>query len=452
MQLKTPHLTTKAQNKHSIAEKLALAATALLSTGTQAQDYLDDAAELASEWNLSTSMLLYSEIDRVSAAEFMLAGNKDFDDTANLDFKIVLDTLTGASPNGAIAQNTPQTFTRASGEEDEISIEEYTTPANTTPLDDSFQDTRVQMSVNWIDSFAEDYRYTLGTNLSKEFDYTSVSASVGLEKDLYQKNTTLSVAVAAGGDQYEPTGGVPVPMAKMVYRRDFGSLSQFRRAFRATRVSESDNISTAEILFGWTQVVNRQMLMQFNLGLSKSSGYLNDPFKVVSVLDSLGSVQEYRYESRPDQRTKNTFFSLVKYHLDESVFDFSYRFMSDDWDIQSHTFDTHWHFFTDSGNFWEPHIRFYQQSAAKFYTPFLLQSEPLPINASADYRIGEMSAITLGLKYGIQLANNKKFEMRLEYYRQTPTQANQPTGVANLEGLELYPKVEAIIFQMNYFF
>ncbi len=440
------------KNKH-VVEKLALAATALLGTGAHSQDYVQDAADLASEWNISASSLLYSEIDRVSAAEFIISGNKDFHDTANFDFKIVLDTLTGSSPNGAIEQNTAQTFTRPSGgEEGEITIRQYTIGANTTPLDDSFQDTRVQGSFNWIDSFAEDYRYSVGSNFSKELDYTSVSANLGIEKDLNQKNTTLSIGISGGSDSYDPTAGIPDPMQPMLFRRDFSSRTRFTRAFKAARGNLSGSISTAEVLLGWTQVVNRRMLMQFNLGVSKSSGYLNDPFKVVSVLDTAGAVQEYLYEGRPDQRTKNTFFALTKYHLDESVFDFSYRYMTDDWNIQSQTFDTHWHFFTESGDFFEPHLRFYHQSAADFYTPFLVQGNPLPIYASSDYRVGEMDAVTIGLKYGMNLSNNQRFEMRLEYYTQSPIKANQPAGIANLDGLDLYPKVNAVIFQMSYYF
>ncbi|MDQ7051312.1 MAG: DUF3570 domain-containing protein [Enterobacterales bacterium] len=452
MQLINRSISNKADKNNHLVEKLALAATALLGAGAHSQDYVKDAADLASEWNIAASSLLYSEIDRVSAAEFIISGNKDFHDTGNFDFKIVLDTLTGSSPNGAIEQNTAQTFTRPSGgEEGEITIQQYTIGANTTPLDDAFQDLRVQSSFNWIDSFSEDYRYSMGGNFSKELDYTSVSANLGLEKDLFQKNTTLSIGFSGGSDSYEPTAGIPDPMQPMLFRRDFSSRSRFTRAFKATRGNLSGSISTSEVLLGWTQVVSRRMLTQFNLGISNSSGYLNDPFKVISLLNTQGAVQEYIYEGRPDQRTKKTFFALTKYHLEESVFDLSYRYMTDDWNIQSHTFDTHWLFFTDSGDFWQPHFRFYHQSAADFYTPFLVQGNPVPTYATSDYRVGEMDAVTLGLKYGMQLANNHRFEMRLEYYTQSPIKANQPTGIANLDGLDLYPKVNAIIFQMSYY-
>jgi len=43
-------------------------------------------------------------------------------------------------------------------------------------------------------------------------------------------------------------------------------------------------------------------------------------------------------------------------------------------------------------------------------------------------------------------------EIRLEYYKQTPNGANQPQGIANLEAFDLYPDLDAFIFQFNYYF
>jgi len=52
-----------------------------------------------------------------------------------------LDTLTGASATGAVAQPNAQTFSRPSGDG------QYTTSPNELPLDDTFRDTRVTKSV-----------------------------------------------------------------------------------------------------------------------------------------------------------------------------------------------------------------------------------------------------------------------------------------------------------------
>lgn len=436
MQLTKP---TNLSNKR-LAEKLAIAATALIGSASHAQE--NDA-----EWDYSVSALAYSETDRVSAAEFILDATKDYSETSNLTYKVVIDSLTGSSANGAIEQNSPQTFTRPSGKG------QFITDANSTVLDDTFQDTRVQFNISWTDALTETSRYTLGSNLSSEYDFQSISFNGEWAKDFNQKNSTLSIGASIGSDQYDPEGKIPVAFSSMVVDEgQFASRDDFWTAFDATRGDSSDTITTAELLLGWTQVVNRKMLMQFNYGFANTDGYLTDPFKILSVVDNNGSTQDLVYENRPDSKTQHSIFGMMKYHLDESVFDISYRYLTNDWEISSHTIDAHWLFFADEGSFWQPHIRFYQQDAAEFYTPFLAESSPLPAFASADYRVGEMTAMTLGLKYGFQMDDGDRAEIRLEYYKQTPNSANEPQGIANLEGLDLYPEVDAVILQFNYYF
>jgi len=184
---------TMKQNKKCIAEKLALAATALIGGVVHAQD-------TESEWDLLASVLTYVEPDRMSAAEVIVAGGKDYSDTSKFSFKVILDSLTGASANGAIEQNTPQTFTRPSGKNN------FVTNANSTPHDDTFRDTRGQINLSWTDSQMKDTRYTIGTNLSKEFDYQSISFNGEIARDFNQKNSTLSAGLSFGSDQYNPHG------------------------------------------------------------------------------------------------------------------------------------------------------------------------------------------------------------------------------------------------------
>ncbi|MCF6193639.1 MAG: DUF3570 domain-containing protein, partial [Kangiellaceae bacterium] len=332
------------KGKRKLAEKLAIAATALIGLSANAE-------EAAEEWDFAASLLAYSEVDRVSAAELIFSADKDYDEVAHVSYKIVIDTLTGSSANGAIEQNSAQTFTRPSGEG------RFVTDANETPLDDTFHDTRVQINAAWTDAITEDYRYTVGTNLSKEYDYASVSVNGEIARDLNQKNTTISFGLSGGVDQYDPEGKIPIPFSSMAVRTQFPSRSAFRSAFNDTRDKESDRITNVEALLGWTQVVDRRMLMQFNYGFSYSDGYLTDPFKILSLVNTNGITQDLVYENRPDTKAQHSFFGLAKYHLDNSVFDASYRFLTNDWGITSHTIDTHWHFYTSGGSFWEPHIR-----------------------------------------------------------------------------------------------
>ena len=74
------------------------------------------------DWEFDSAILFYSENDRVTAIEPVLAGRRWYEDDSFLDIKLVLDALTGASANGAVPSSQAQTFTRPSGKGS------YTTP------------------------------------------------------------------------------------------------------------------------------------------------------------------------------------------------------------------------------------------------------------------------------------------------------------------------------------
>ena len=115
----------KQQNKPKNIRKLLKAATGCLlgaSSIAQAEE------GFFSGWETDIAVLGYSEVDRVSAFEPAISTKKTFDDESILGFKLVVDTLTGASPSGASPSNQVQTFTRPSGNGS------YQTAPGETPL------------------------------------------------------------------------------------------------------------------------------------------------------------------------------------------------------------------------------------------------------------------------------------------------------------------------------
>lgn len=436
---------TKKKSPVNIKAALTLATTALLGT-LPAAGHAQESSKVAelSSWDFDTAFLYYSESDRVSAAEAIINAKKIFENDQVLNLKLTIDSLTGASANGATAQPNVQTFTRPSGKGS------YQTDKNTTPLDDTFKDTRVQLNAQWTQPLAENYTGSAGIHISKEYDYLSLGINGNLAYDFNNKNSTFSLGLSYFQDTFEPEGGIPVAFASMPSA--FGSDESGNKAlYDATRLTDSDDKTTADIMLGFTQVINRRMLMQFNYSYSKVDGYLSDPFKVLSLLDSNGYAQDYLYESRPDSRVKQSLFAQTKYHFEQNVIDVSYRYMWDDWEIDSHTIDSKLRVPLSSTSYLEPHLRFYQQTAADFYRPFLMQSNPMPMFASADYRIGEMSAYTVGLKYGMKLSDGNDLSFRLEYYRQNPKNAGYQAPDA-LESADIYESVDAIIAQVSYSF
>lgn len=425
---------------------LATASCALLGTSTQAQVQEQD------DWQFDTAFLYYGESDaRVKAGEGIFSARKAFDTDEYLDLKITFDTLTGASPTGAVPQPTVQTYTRPSGEGS------YQVEPGVTPLDDTFKDTRVQLNAQWTQPVADDYIVSTGAHFSKEFDYLSLGFNGTIARDFNQKNTTVSAGFSFSHDSITPEGGRPFAFASMPTGTgenddDDGGEDEHDR----TRQNGDGTKNIVDVLFGVTQVINRQTIMQFNYSYSASNGYLTDPFKMLSVVDNQGITQDLLFENRPDKRTKHSFYWQTKYHFGNDaaftpVLDFSYRYMTDSWDIASHTLDTKLRFDFDNGTYLEPHVRYYQQTGAEFYQPFLNQGQQLPNFASADHRIGEFTAYTVGVKYGVPLASGDSMAFRIEYYQQDPSNSGyDKPGV--LQNYDLNPSLSAIILQMSYSF
>ena len=403
------------------------------------------------EWDVDTAILFYSENDgRVSAVEPAIRATRELDDDQRIDLRLVLDVLTGATPNGAHASSVAQTFTTPSGKDT------YTVKPGETPLDDTFLDTRVSFGADWEIGLDRLSRLTLGGNLSKEYDYQSFGLSATYARDFNNRNTTLSASIGLSSDTIEPEGKIPSELQPMVV--EGGDLN---------REGADDDKTITDFMIGVTQVISRRTIMQLNLSIGQTEGYQNDPFKIVTVIDpatglpatasgssffdttSTGNLP-YLYESRPDTRDRTVLYFKTVHHFDEDVINFSYRYYDDDWEISSHTFDVKYRL-QMAESYLEPHFRYYTQDAAEFYTHNLeLGAEVDPTSgavskqyASNDYRLAESETVTIGLKYGIPLTNGSEFSIRGELITQSVDDGSVPDG-------EETPDLDAIVLQLNY--
>jgi hypothetical protein len=129
----------------------------------------------------------------------------------------------------------------------------------------------------------------------------------------------------------------------------------------------------------------------------------------------------------------------------------AYRFMTDDWGIDSHTGEASLRWPIGADSYVEPQLRYYTQNEADFYRASLVAGEPLPQYASADFRLGNFDATTVGLKFGHRTAGGNEWSARLEYYQQSgsipPAQI-----IGNQAGREQYPDLSAVIAQFGYRF
>jgi len=434
----------KYRHSKSVSTTLAAATCTLLGSGAP----MSVQAQEDPDWNFNTSLLYYGEDNgRVTDYSVKMLARRNFVDDRYLSIGLALDTLTGATPNGAIRQDVPQTFTRPSGDST------YTIPAGALPLDNTFHDTRAALTINWEQPLGRLWKTNVGFSGSQEFDYLHLGVNGSIARDFNKRNTTLSAGLSLSRDSWDPVGGAPIPFAPMLDVGDSGNKAG------------TEDKDILDFVLGVTQVVSRRMIVQLNYSLSDNSGYLTDPYKFLSLVDGTtgdtlprspapgtqGPSHEFRFENRPSERTKHSLYGQMKYYMNGKVLDASYRYMTDDWEIDSHTVDARLRWPLGETSYLEPHFRFYTQTAADFYTISLVDGVQLPAFASSDYRLGDFDAITAGLKFGWKTGKGNEMSVRAELYQQDGTIPSSML-IGNQVGRETYPDLDAVILQISYQF
>jgi len=421
--------------------RLMAASCALLSAGaarSQEAGVAPVGTGLLEDWSVDSALAYYHEDGRVQAVEPVVNVSKVLADGQSLNFNATFDALSGASPNGALPSHSPQTFTSPSGKAAHV----YTIAPGQLPADPHYSDTRFAAGGNWTLPLNRVDQLSVGGKFSVEDDFVSATVDASIAHDFNHKNTTLSFGIYNEYDSLHPVGNTPVPGS------DFVSLVR-------TGGKSKDGVGA---LLGVTQVMTRTWLSEFNLSVDRFTGYLNDPYKITSIIDSAGNTTGYEYESRPDQRMRKSVYweNRVAWTSQLSTA-LSLRYMSDDWAVRSDTAQLHLRWsWSNREQYVEPTFRWYRQTAADFYTPFILDSAKQSTGfESADSRLGAFRALTYGVKYAHKLPGlgsraESEFSIRAEYYQQTFNEhVPVPSG---LQGLDLYPGLKAALVQLGYRF
>ena len=390
--------------------------------------------------SFDSALAYYREDGRIQAVEPVVNLSKTFagGDVASLN--VTFDSLSGASPNGALPSNLPQTFASPSGTSLITGRHLYSIAPGRLPADPNYSDDRIAVAGEWQKPLSRLTHLSLSGKVSGEDDFISGTVGASIAQDFNDRNTTLLLGVNNEFDSLRPIGGAPVPGS------DYA-------AFDKDGNKTKDGFG---VLVGLTQVMTRNWLSELNLSWDRFHGYLNDPYKITSVLDTAGNTLGYVYESRPDERTRKSAYLENRVAWNNGSAGLSLRYMQDDWGIHSDTAQAHVHFsFADRQQYLEPSIRWYRQSAADFYMPWLTEQKPATGFEASDSRLGAFHAFTYGLKYAYKLSSGaglagSEFSVRLEYYQQI--QDHRLAAPVLLQNLDLYPGLKAILVQFGWRF
>ena len=386
-----------------------------------------------------TSVLFYSERDRIRATEAMFSVEKHLQNGNVLNLRFTYDGLTGASPTGASPSKQPQTLTRASGGSTVL------VKGGELPIDNSFRETRFALDGDLARSIGNGITISGGLHLSSEHDYKSLGLSGSITKDIDSSKTSLGLALSVLRDVSSPIGGIPTPFMSTdtTPERENGRLVS----------NDNGHKNVYDAVLSVTKVLGSNLLARFSYNANYAEGYLTDPYKVVSVVqppDSAdpGEPVSALYEHRPDSRTAHALSCDLRTFTFGMAVEGNYRFFWDNWGIRSHTASVSFNLNVRGVGAIRPHVRWYHQGRAKFSKPFLLQGAPLPEFVSADSRLATFSAINTGLAYTVPTSSSSRLTFAIEWYRQRGDRS-PPESFGPLLAFNLFPDLDAVMLRVG---
>lgn len=239
--------------------------------------------------------------------------------------------------------------------------------------------------------------------LSHEDDYNSVFAGMGADISTEDKLATAGLHISY--TRSDTDAELDHDAAPYIYGfYDLKGTATYNARNDASRVERGTHGPRLRGLredlglrLSASRVLNQSAFIEGGLSWTRSSGYLGNPYKAVTVafLDpaqqfgTAGGNTEADYawdatmaaipESRPELRQQGSLDLRLVQHIAavDAALHLGYRYFRDDWGINSHTFEAAWAQPLGRGWTLTPSVRFYSQSRADFHTPWLLTQQGL---------------------------------------------------------------------------
>ncbi len=292
-----------------------------------------------------------------------------------------------------------------------------------------------KLSYDWDEAAIE-----AGGGISVERDYESRFVNLGGRMDFNQKLTTVNAGVSYTNSTIN---AIPDPTGYARWGEQHANLISTDPLTKVNTLHANREDWAAQL--GLTQVVNKDAVVELGMGYTRSTGFLENPYKLTWLFgvdpddprqqglpdglffaDGKGG---HFIEQRPDARNQwhwNTRWTQYVEPLDAALH-LGYGFAHDDWGINAHTFDADW--VQPLGGGWTvtPRVRYYSQEQAGFYAanPIVKpQAEAigvsfsyiLPDNFSSDQRLSGYGTLSGGVTVAKEFAKGIRLETGFEYY------------------------------------
>src|SRR5690606_27263236 len=203
------------------------------------------------------------------------------------------------------------------------------------------------------------FNVSVGLEHSYEDDYRSTGGFLETQIWTPDRNTTVTFGISGSQDDITSTNDP--------------SLSEDRRNLGA--------------MIGVTQVLTRKAIMQSNLTFKNEDGYLSDPYKL--------------FDRRPQHRDALAWLTRLNYYFSslDSALHSDYRYFRDSWGIIAHMLEFSYYQPIAEGWMIRPHLRFYSQSDAEFFSSTFPPETPEEETFTTDHRLGAFGGFSTGLKF-----------------------------------------------------
>ena len=219
------------------------------------------------------------------------------------------------------------------------------------------------------------FTYGARVGFSGEYDYTSINGGINLAKEMNNGNTEFAFSAQAFVDNWklyfpsELRGEVSVP-------------------------TTSRNSFNAQLTY--SQVLNKRLQMSLSVEAIYMDGLLSTPFHRVYFSDA--AIPDI--ERLPSTRLKIPLALRLNYKpSDKLIVRSYYRFYTDDFGIDAHTFNLELPYHINDNWTVAPFFRFHTQSGSDYFLPFA-EHKSTDVFYTSDYDLSELNSI----KYGLGIA------------------------------------------------
>jgi len=355
--------------------KLSLAASmVLVAMNAAAEDYIN------------VEFMQYDESDsRVSVSAPSLEINKDFGADYTLNVDVVLDSVSGASPTyyDADASSGASAYNRRSS-------------SNIKYDNIEFEENRVAGSATLTTRFENRDELNIGVSYSSESDFYSYEGSASY---LHYLDSSHNQSLSFGGS-YQSN--------EVLIKNCMDNSNCVDASSGASQKMTNDAYN---LQLAFSQVIDETSVANIGLFYTAESGYLSSPYH--NIVRNGNFIEA---EKKPEDRAGYGLKLSYQKALSDTLYgQLSYKYYIDDWDINSHTIDSHLYYEIGDSLRLGAGLRYYNQSEAEFYA----EGFTTEVFASSDFRVSSFDAFTYKASLDYEITKDLSYNLGANYYDQS---------------------------------